>query len=76
MFGKRGVDSAVLAEHGRWMTRLRDDVKVLEQRLRSLERRVSTLEDNVAELAKLYGRLDISLSKFEAEERRPRGYAR
>lgn len=39
---------ALLAEHGRWIARLRDDLALLEQRLRSLERRVSRLEAGVS----------------------------
>lgn len=74
MFGKDSDDAVVLAEHGRWIARLRDDVKVVDQRLRALERRVSTIEGNLAELAKLYGRLDISLSRLETGDRRRGGY--
>ena len=70
MFGKNNDGAAILAEHGRWLSRLRDDVKVIDQRLHALERRVLTIEGNLAELAKLYGRLDIALSKLEAESHR------
>ncbi|MFH1821164.1 MAG: hypothetical protein ABH852_01805 [Methanobacteriota archaeon] len=70
IFGKNNDDAAILAEHGRWIARLRDDVKVLQQSLHSLERRASTIEGNLAELAKLYGRLDISISKLETDDRR------
>ena len=76
MFGKNNDGPAILAEHGRWIARLRDDVKVLDQRLHALERRVSTVEGNLAELAKLYGRLDIALSKREVDECRGRGRKR
>ena len=57
----------VLAEHGRWIARLRDDGRVLEQRLRGLERRVATLEANLAELTKLYGKLDLALAPLRDE---------
>ena len=70
MFGKRRDEAAVLAEYGRWVARLRDDVKVLDQRLRGLERRVSTMETNLAELAKLYGKLDLALSRTDDELKR------
>ena len=73
IFGKKADAAAILAEHGRWVARLRDDVKVLDQRLHSLEQRVSVVEHNLAELAKVYGRLDISLSKLETESCRSRG---
>ncbi|MDI6883761.1 MAG: hypothetical protein QMD00_01265 [Hadesarchaea archaeon] len=69
-FGKRSGETTVFAEHGRWIARLRDDVKVLDQRLHSLERRVSTIEANLAELAKLYGKLDLVLSKIDDELKR------
>ncbi len=62
-------DAAVLAEHGRWVARLRDDVKMLDQRLHSMEQRVHTIEDNLANLAKDYVRLDVALSKIEGEGR-------
>ena len=60
----RGDGAKVLAEHGRWIARLRDDARVLEQRLRGLERRVSTLEANVAELGRVYGKLDLALAQL------------
>ena len=70
---RKSDDAAVLAEHGRWVVRLRDDVKMLDQRLRSIERRVRTVEDNLANLAKDYGKLDIALSRVEAEGHGTRG---
>lgn len=76
MFGKKSDGAAILAEHGRWMAKLRDDVKVLDQRLLALERRLSTVEGNLAELAKIYGRLDITLSELEIEGGRTRGRGR
>lgn len=69
-FGKRGDETTVLVEHGRWIARLRNDVTVLDQRLHSLERRVSTIEVNLADLAKLYGKLDLVLSRVDDEVKR------
>lgn len=66
MVSKRDREIA-LAEHGRWITRLRDDMRVLEQRLRGLERRVATLEVNLAELTKLCGKLDLALAPLGDE---------
>ena len=66
MFGEKD-GKAVLAEHGRWIASLRDDARMLEQRLRGLERRVATLEANLTELTKLYGKLDLLLAQFGDE---------
>jgi uncharacterized coiled-coil protein SlyX len=41
-------ERALLAEHGKWIAQLRDDLALLEQKLRSLERRVSRLEAGAA----------------------------
>ena len=65
MFGDK--DGIVLAEHGRWIASLRDDARMLEQRLRSLELRVATLEANLTELTKLYDKLDMSLAQRDDE---------
>ncbi len=65
MFGKHSNETAVLAEHGRWIARLRDDMKMLDQRLRGVERRISTTEANLAELMKLYGKLDLAVSRID-----------
>ena len=65
MFGDK--DDIVLAEHGRWIASLRDDARMLEQRLRSLELRVATLEANLTELTKLYDKLDMSLAQRDDE---------
>lgn len=70
MFGERSDKTAVLAEHGRWIARLRSDMKVLDQRLRGLERRISTTEANLAELMKLYGKLDLAVSRIDDELKR------
>jgi len=40
---------------------------MLEQRLRSLELRVATLEANLTELTKLYDKLDMSLAQRDDE---------
>ena len=66
MFGEED-SKVVLSEHGRWIANLRDDSRVLEQRLRSLERRVATLEANLSELRKLYSRLDLALEPLGDE---------
>lgn len=55
----------ILAEHGKWIARLRDDARVLEQRLYSLERRTSIFEVNLAELAKSQGKLKLDLTSLE-----------
>jgi len=69
MLKKHGDEVKILAGHGRWIACLRDDFKVLDQRLHALELRVSTVEFNLTELAKLYSRLDIALSKLETKDR-------
>jgi uncharacterized coiled-coil protein SlyX len=51
-------EEAILAEHGRWVAKLRDASRLLEQRMAMLERRVSALEGHVAELSKLYCKID------------------
>lgn len=66
MFGEKD-GKVVLAEHGRWIASLRDDARMLEQRFRGLERRVETLETNLAELTKLYGKLDLSQAQLGDE---------
>jgi predicted nucleic acid-binding Zn-ribbon protein len=55
----------VLAEHGRSIADLKDDVQILERRLEALERRVSVLEENLAESMKLYSKLDISIISID-----------
>ncbi len=73
IFAKKNDAAVIMAEHGRWVARLRGDVQILDQRLRSLESRVSAAESNLSDLAKDYGRLDIALSKLEAERGPARG---
>lgn len=69
MFKNRDDNSAVLAEHGRWIASLREDTRVMNQRLRGLERRVSTIEGNLANLMGLFIKLDASVSRLEDELR-------
>lgn len=69
MFGKHSNETAMFAEHGRWITRLRGDMKMLDQRLRGVERRISTTEANLADLMKLYGKLDLAVSRIDDELR-------
>ena len=55
-------EEAVLAEHGRWVAKLRDASRLLEQRMVMLERRVSALEEHMAELTKMYCKIDAQTS--------------
>jgi uncharacterized coiled-coil protein SlyX len=55
-------EEAILAEHGRWVAKLRDTSRLLEQRMVILERRVSALEGHMAELAKMYCKIDAQTS--------------
>jgi len=67
---KRADKMAVLAEHGRWISIFRDDIKLLEQRLRGLERRLSVAEHNLAELRGAYGKPDLLTSRPSGTPRR------
>ena len=67
MLRKRDDRSEVLAEHGRWIGRMREDLEVLNQQLRGLERRFETSEGSLAQLAKLYGKLDLAVSRLDIE---------
>jgi uncharacterized coiled-coil protein SlyX len=58
-------EEAILAEHGRWVAKLRDASRLLEQRMTTLERRVSALEGHVAELSKLYCKIDTKTSSID-----------
>jgi len=60
---KRTDERVVLAEHGRWISIFRDDIKLLEQRLRGLERRLSVVEYDLAGLMQAYGRPNIAASR-------------
>jgi len=55
-------EEAILAEHGRWVAKLRDASRLLEQRMMTLERRVSALEGHAAELSKLYCKINAQTS--------------
>jgi uncharacterized coiled-coil protein SlyX len=53
---------AILAEQGKWVARLRDAVRVLDQRLTGLERRMSILEEHLSELTKTNRKMDAQLT--------------
>ncbi len=55
-------EEAVLAEHGRWVAKLRDASRLLEQRMAMLERRVSALEGHMVGLTKMYCKIDAQTS--------------
>jgi uncharacterized coiled-coil protein SlyX len=55
----------ILAEHGRWVAKLRDASRLIEQRMTILERRVSALEGHVVELSKLYCKIDAKTSHID-----------
>jgi len=61
MFRKKD-EEVVLAEHGKWIAKVRDLTRLTEQRIGMLERRVSTLEGHFAELAKFSYKLEPQLS--------------
>lgn len=67
MFGRSREHELVLAEHSGWIAKLRDAVHADEQRLRMLERQVSALEGHLAELMKLYEKLDAQLAEVRAD---------
>jgi uncharacterized coiled-coil protein SlyX len=67
MFDERKNETKVLAEHGWWIARLRDDARVLEQRLCSIEHRMLTLEKSIAKLTKIYCKLDLALASLGDE---------
>lgn len=67
MFGRSREHELVLAEHSRWIAKLRDAVHAGEQRLRMLEQQVSALEGHLAELMKLYEKLDAQLAEVRAD---------
>jgi len=66
MFGKSREHELVLAEHSRWIAKLRDAVHTGEQRLRMLERQASALEGHLVELMKLHEKLDAQLAEVRA----------
>lgn len=55
-------DERVLAEHGRWLAKLRDAARSIEQRLVALERRVAVLETQLVESTKRSNALDLQLT--------------
>jgi len=61
MFSRKN-EEVVLAEHGKWIAKVRDLTRLTEQRIGMLERRVSTLEGHFAELAKFSYKLEPQLS--------------
>jgi hypothetical protein len=68
MIFKGSDERAIIADHGRMVARLQDDVKILSQRLAALERRVSTIEANLAGLVRLCS--NLASSGFGVEGRR------
>lgn len=65
----RRINEAVIADHGRRISKLCDDFEVLNQRLFLLERRLATVENSLAELTRLCHRLDLAFSDFNADDR-------
>lgn len=61
-------DEVTIADHGRRITKLCDDVGVLSQRLLALEKRLATVENSLAELTKLCYRLDLVRPVFKADD--------
>jgi len=53
---------AILAEQGRWVSRLRDAVRLFDQRLTALEHRMSVLEEHLSELTRANRKLDVRLT--------------
>lgn len=58
----RANERAILAEHGRWIARLRDATRLFDQRLSTLERRMSIFEEHISELVKMNRKLDARLT--------------
>lgn len=57
----------IIADHGRRIAKLCDDINFLSQRLVALEGRIAALENSLAELTKLCSRLDLASSGFRAD---------
>ncbi|KUO39583.1 MAG: hypothetical protein AVW06_03550 [Hadesarchaea archaeon DG-33-1] len=55
-------ERAILAEHGRWIERLRYATRTFDQRLTALEHRMSVLEGHLSELVKVNRKLDAQLT--------------
>ncbi|MEM3421481.1 MAG: hypothetical protein QW835_01670 [Candidatus Hadarchaeum sp.] len=66
---KKINDEVIIADHGRRIAKLCDDVDVLSQRLLALERRVATIENSLAELRKFCYRLDLVRPVFKTDDR-------
>lgn len=60
-------ERTILAGHGRWISKLRDAIRLYDQRLAMFERRVSALEGNLAELTKTCCRLDVQMTSMGDE---------
>jgi len=55
-------EERVLAEHGRWLAKLRDTARSIEQRLLTLERRVAVLETQLVESTRRSNALDLQFA--------------
>jgi len=55
-------ERAIFAEHGKWIARLRDATRLFDQRLSTLERRMSVFEEHISELVKMNRKLDARLT--------------
>jgi len=53
---------AILAEQGKWVARLRDAARLFDQRLTTLEHRMSVLEEHLSELTRTNRKLDVRLT--------------
>jgi len=53
---------AILAEQSKWVARLRDAARLFDQRLTTLEHRISALEEHLSELTKANRKLDVRLT--------------
>ena len=53
---------AILAEQGKWVARLRDAARLLDQRLTALEHRMSVLEEHLSDIANSNRKLDVRLT--------------
>jgi len=59
---KKANGRAILAEQGKWVARLRDAVRLFNQRLTTLEHRMSVLEEHLSELTRTNRKLDARLT--------------
>lgn len=58
----RANERAIAAEQGKWIARLRDAARLFDQRLTGLERRMSTLEEHLSDIANSNRKLDVRLT--------------